>query len=105
MFFLMECRHHPDCDDARDRLRPAHREWVRTGGNGLASVLIGSGLCDDAGGATGNWGVLEAASVADARAFADGDPFATGGVIAEARLTRLADAFQAHRIAERMTAG
>lgn len=104
MFFLMECRHHTGCDALRDRLRPDHREWVKSGGNGLTSVLIGSGLCDEDGRATGNWGVLEAENEENARAFADGDPFATGGVIAETRLTRLADGFQAHRVTERMTA-
>ncbi|GGD20409.1 YciI family protein [Sinisalibacter lacisalsi] len=105
MFFLMECRHHPGKDAERDRLRPSHRDWVGTGGNGLASVLIGSALWDEAGQAIGHWGVLEAATEANARAFAEGDPFAAEGVVAETRLTRLADTFQADRIAERMTQG
>lgn len=103
MFFLMECRHHPGQDAARDAARPAHRDWVRSGGDGRASVLIGSALWDDDGAALGHWGVLEAASEAEARAFAEGDPFAAGGIVAEIRLTRLADTFQAARIAERMT--
>lgn len=103
MFFLMSNRHHSDRDNHRDRLRPEHRDWVQTGGNGLASVLIGSALWDAEGNAIGHWGVLEAATEADARAFAEGDPFAKGGVVAELTLTRLADTFQAERIAERMT--
>lgn len=103
MFFLMECHHHPGKDADRDRHRPAHRDWVRSGGDGLASVLIGSALWDGDGRALGHWGVLEAATEADARAFADGDPFAVSGIVAETRLTRLADTFQATRIAERMT--
>jgi uncharacterized protein len=102
MFFLMQCPHHPNCDATKDQLRPAHRQWVQTGGDGLASVLIGSALWDSAGQATGNFGILEAASESAARAFAEGDPFFKAGVIAEIRLTRLADSFQAHRI-ERMT--
>ncbi|GKY86638.1 YciI family protein [Sinisalibacter aestuarii] len=103
MFFLMENRHHSDRDTDRDRLRPEHRDWVRSGGNGLASVLIGSALWDGDGNAIGHWGVLEAATEADARAFAEGDPFVTGGVVAETEITRLADSFQAARIAERMS--
>jgi hypothetical protein len=103
MFFLMECRHHAGMDAARDRLRPAHRDWVRTGGDGLASVLIGSAQWADDGAAIGHWGILEAETPASARAFAQGDPFATGGVVAQIAVTRLADTFMADRIAPRMT--
>lgn len=101
----MDNRHYPGKDAERDRLRPTHRDWVRSGGNGLASVLIGSALWDDAGHAIGHWGVLEAAGEAQARAFAEGDPFFAEGVVADLTLTRLADTFQADRIAVRMTEG
>lgn len=103
MFFLMDCRHHRGQDAARDRLRPEHRDWVRSGGDGLASVLVGSALWDETGNAIGHWGILEAAGEAEARAFTEGDPFAREGVVASFTLTRLADGFQAQRIAERMT--
>lgn len=103
MFFLMECRHHPGRDADRDRLRPIHRDWVKSGGEGLASVLIGSALWSDDGTALGHWGLLETTTPAAARAFAEGDPFATGGVVADIALTRLADTFMADRIAPRMT--
>ena len=103
MFFLMQNTHHFGQDDARERLRPAHRDWVRSGGGGLASVLIGSALWDRHGEAIGHWGILEATTEVQARAFAEGDPFARGGVVATLSLTRLADGFQAQRIAERMT--
>lgn len=95
--------HHPAQDAARDRLRPAHRDWVKSGGNGLASVLIGSAMWSEDGQAIGHWGVLEAASEAEARAFAEGDPFVTGGVVADIAITRLTDTFQAARIADRMS--
>lgn len=103
MFFLMECRHRPGQDAARDRLRPTHRAWVGEGGGGLASVLIGSALWADDGTALGHWGILEAASQEAARAFAEGDPFATGGVVDTIQITRLADSFLADRINPRMT--
>ena len=103
MFFLMQCQHHDGTDADRDAARPEHRAWVRSGGEGRASVLIGSALWDAAGAAIGHWGVLEAASEAEARAFALGDPFVTTGVVADTRLTRLADTFQAERIPDRMT--
>ncbi|MCB1336703.1 MAG: hypothetical protein KDK10_04315 [Maritimibacter sp.] len=103
MFFLMRCDHHAGKQADRDAARDAHRAWVRSGGDGLASVLIGSALWDDAGTAIGHWGVLEAAGAAEASAFAHGDPFVTAGIVAETRLTRLADTFQAARIPERMS--
>ncbi len=98
MFFLMECTHHGDTDLDRDRLRPAHREWVGSGGKGLARVLVGSAVWNEDGSARGHFGILEAAEERDARAFAEGDPFATGGIVRDIRLVRLADGFQAHRI-------
>ena len=103
MFFLMRCLHHPGKDTDRDAHRAAHRDWVGTGGGGLASVLVGSALWDEAGAGIGNFGILEAADEASARAFAEGDPFARAGIVREIDLTRLADGVQAHRITERMT--
>ena len=100
MFFLMICTHHtgPEIAALRDSLRPAHRDWVASGGNGLAVVLTGAALWDDAGAGVGNFGVLQVESKAAARAFAEGDPFAKGGVVADIQLTRLADTFRAERI-------
>ena len=103
MFFLMHCDHHPDQDAARDRLRPAHRDWNRSGANGRVSVIIGSALWAEDGTPLGHWGLLEADTPDAARAYADGDPFATGGVVARTTLTRLADTFMADRITPRLT--
>ncbi|MEO3999597.1 YciI family protein [Mesorhizobium sp. CAU 1732] len=104
MFFLMRCLHHPGQDDARDRHRPAHRAWVQSGGDGLAVVLIGSALQDDAGASIGNFGILEAQSAIAARDFAEGDPFNREGIVASIEITPLPDTFQANRITEPMTA-
>ena len=98
MFFLMVCHHHDNVQLLRDELRPWHRDWVATGGGGLARVLTGSALWDETGVGVGNFGILAATSEARARAFAEGDPFATGGVVRDVTLTRLADTFQAARI-------
>ena len=102
-FFLMRCIHHPDQDERRNEVRPAHRDWVGSGGGGLASVLIGSAMLEEGGAPLGHFGVLEAKSLADAKAFAEGDPFNTSGIVAEIVLTPLPDTFQAHRITERMS--
>ncbi|AXS42192.1 YciI family protein [Breoghania sp. L-A4] len=103
MYFLMVCKHHDGVADQRDALRPAHRAHVASGGNGLARVLVGSAVTPDDGVTSlGNFGILEAASEADARAFAETDPFARAGLVSDITITRLADTFQAHRI-EAMT--
>jgi hypothetical protein len=99
----MRCLHHAGQDATRDMHRPAHREWVRTGGDGLAVVLIGSAMLDESGGGLGNFGILSAADLAQARAFAEGDPFNRAGIVASIELTALPDSFQAHRISEPMT--
>lgn len=101
-YFLMRCLHHPGVDAKRDEHRPAHRAWVQSGGEGLARVLIGSAILGDEGG-IGNFGVLEAASLAHARAFAEGDPFNREGLVSKIEMTPLPDTFQAHRISDPMT--
>ena len=100
MFFLMICHHNdgPEIGALRDKLRPEHRDWVASGGNGLAVVLTGSALWDKTGAGIGNFGILQAENEAQARAFAEGDPFAKGGVVRDISLTRLADSFRAERI-------
>jgi len=104
MYFLMRCLHHAEQDIVRDAHRPAHREWVKSGGNGLAVVLVGSALLDAVGRILGNFGILEAADPDQARAFAESDPFNQAGIVASIELTALPDTFQAHRISEPMTA-
>lgn len=100
MFFLMICHHHdgPEIAALRDSLRPAHPDWVVSGGDGLAVVLTGAALWDEAGAGIGNFGILRADTETQARAFAEGDPFAKGGVVREITLTRLADSFRAERL-------
>lgn len=103
MFFLMRCLHHPGQNVARDTHRPAHRAWVQSGGEGLASVLIGSALLDEGGAPIGNFGILEAESLEEAKAFAEGDPLHRAGVVQSVELIPLPDTFQAARITDPMT--
>ena len=102
-FFLMRCVHHSGMDEKRDSVRPDHRKWVGSGGNGLASVLIGSAVKDETGANIGNFGILEARSLDDARAFAEGDLFNTAGVVRDIDLAQLPDNFQADRITNPMS--
>ena len=91
-------------DAKRDTHRAEHRDWVKSGGDGLAAVLIGSALVDDDGAAIGNFGILQANDMESARGFAQGDPFARAGIVETIELTPLPDTFQAHRITEPMSA-
>ncbi len=98
MHWLMICRHHPGKDAERAAVRERHRAHVLSGG-GRVRVLIGSALTEDDGAAAlGNFGVIEAASRADVIAFAEADPYAQAGIVAEISVTCLATTFQAHRI-------
>lgn len=102
-YFLMRCTHHPGMQTRRDETRPRHRDWVGSGGRGLVSVLIGSGLQDEAGEAIGNFGILEARDARDARRFAEGDPFTEAGIVARIEITALPEGFQAARIGQPMS--
>ncbi len=102
-FFLLRCLHHEGMDQAREDARPNHRAWVDSGGQGLVCVLLGAALSNDAGDSIGNFGILEAKTEEDAWAFARGDAFAVNGIVSDIQITRLADKFQAHRIAEPMS--
>ncbi len=103
MYFLMVCRHHDGMDEKREAVRSEHKQWVVSGGEGSAVVLIGSATLGADGKANGNFGVLEAKDEASARAFAEGDPYAHAGIVSEIEITPLPDTFQAHRISEPMT--
>jgi len=103
MFVLMRCLHKPGQDAARDEHRPAHRAWVSSGGNGLVSVLIGSAILKENGETAGNFGILEAKTLEDARAFAEGDAFTVAGIVETIELTPLPETFQAHRITDPMS--
>jgi uncharacterized protein YciI len=103
MFILMRCLHKPGQDAARDEHRPAHRAWVGSGGNGLASVLIGSAILAENGETAGNFGILEAKSLEDARSFAEGDAFNLAGIVDTIELTALPETFQAQRITDPMS--
>ncbi|PCI85140.1 MAG: hypothetical protein COB24_13955 [Hyphomicrobiales bacterium] len=103
MYFLMQCSHHPDMDNLRDQHRADHRQWVKSGGGGVAIVLIGSATINDQATSIGNFGILQAESLANATAFAEGDPFNRAGIVSDIEMTRLTDGFQAHRIPEPMS--
>lgn len=98
-YWLMVCRHKPGSAALRDATREAHRAYVASGGDGGARVLTGSAITEDDGEtATGNFGVLEAATRQAATDFAWNDPYALAGIVESVEITALASRFQANRI-------
>jgi hypothetical protein len=65
--------------EARARVRPAHLEQLRAH---APRVRFAGPLRDESGTARGSVIVIEAASLAEVRALAAGDPYATEGVFA-----------------------
>ncbi len=100
-YLLTRCLHHLWMDARRDKTHPEHCKWVQSGCIGLASVLVGSALCDDAGVPIGHSDLPEAESLGDARRFAEGDPFCAAGKICEIDIALLPEGFRADRIAIR----
>jgi uncharacterized protein len=79
MLFALLCTDKPDSLDLRQKLRPAHLDFL----NGLgASLKFAGPFLDDAGNPTGSLVVIEAAARDDAHAIAAADPYAAGGLFA-----------------------
>ena len=77
MVYVIIGRDSPEAKDLRPKLRPAHLDHLGTFDRDGRVVLAGP-LTDG----TGSLIVLEAASVEEARAIADRDPYTVGGVFA-----------------------
>ena len=94
MFWLMICRHNDDATGIRAAAREAHRAHVATGGDGAASVLVGSALVADGGDdPLGNFGIIEAPTREAAMAFAEQDPYNRAGLVATIEVIALAERF------------
>jgi len=76
MLFVLTCEDRPGALPVRMENRPAHLAWVAESGR----VKAGGPFLDEAGGMVGSMLVIEAADLADAKAFAAGDPYAKAGL-------------------------
>ena len=77
MLFVIIGRDSPEAKDLRPKLRPAHLDHLGTFDRD-GRVRLAGPLTDGAGSLI----VLEAASIEEARALADRDPYGIGGVFA-----------------------
>ncbi len=88
MLFVILGRDGPDGKSLRPGLRPAHLDHVRRFVPGGHVVLAGP-LTDGAGSLL----VVDFASIEDARAMADADPYWTGGVFESVEVHPFLDVF------------
>ena len=86
MNFLILARDRPGCEAIRDRLRPQRLEWLRANQHRL---LAAGGQVDDRNRHVhGGLMIVEANSRAEARAFADEDPFTPAGLYETVEVVR-----------------
>lgn len=89
-YYLLTSSHKESSAPEREALHSRHVAWVESGGMGVVSVLAGAPTLTD-NGIAGNFFVLEAKSLADAKAFAEGDPFVVGHCVETSDLRQLAE--------------
>jgi len=84
MLFALICTDKPGSLPIRKANRPEHLSYLES----LGDTLKFAGPFTDEGGETMNGSliVVEAASLADARAIAEGDPFAKAGIFASVEI-------------------
>jgi uncharacterized protein len=83
--FLVLCTDKPGARDLRAATRPAHLAYLE---GRTAHVKLGGPWLDEAdGGPLGSMLVLEAADLAEAKAFVAADPYSEAGLFADVRVT------------------
>jgi uncharacterized protein len=75
MYFAVIARDKPGQAELRNRLRPAHRAWLREPGDHPITVRLGGPLLDSDGAMDGTLLVVEAGSAAAVHAFLAEDPY------------------------------
>ncbi len=94
--FLIISRDKPDMVAVRKAEREAHLAHVKTGGNGLLRVLVGSPLGRET--MNGTWMVVEAEDEAKIQAFNEADPYEIAGLFASREILPIHDVFDPARV-------
>ena len=87
MLFAIYCVDKPNAADLRAELRPPHQDYLKTQ-TGII-VLAGATQKDDGATATGSMFIVNVDGRAQAEAFAEGDPFNSGGLFETVAVTRM----------------
>ena len=75
--FVLTCLDKPGNLELRMKTRPAHLDFIAAN---RAMVRLAGPFLDAEGGMAGSMLIVETESLAQAQAFADGDPYKTAGV-------------------------
>lgn len=78
MLYMFHCTDKPGAADIRASNRAIHLEYLEA--NAARLFAAGPLLSDDGQGMVGSLLIVECADAADARAFADNDPYAKAGL-------------------------
>jgi uncharacterized protein len=85
MHFVIMSEDKPGSSSLRAENRPAHLDYLKAQD---AMVLAAGPFLDEQDGSIGSLFIVEAASEAEARKFAENDPFAKVGLFASTRIRR-----------------
>jgi uncharacterized protein YciI len=94
--FLIISHDNPGMEPVRKQVRADHLAHVKSGGDGILRVLVGSPLGHES--MTGTWMVVEAASEDAVRAFNAGDPYEKAGLFASREILPIHDVFDPARV-------
>lgn len=83
MYFAVFAQDKPDQGDLRNRLRPAHRAWLRDPGQHPIKVHLGGPLLNAKGRMNGTLLVIEAANADQVHAFLAEDPYCANQLFAK----------------------
>ncbi len=86
MLWQINCVDIPNSDAARTKVRAAHGEYLK---NSKKVLLLSGATLSDEGSPIGVLYVIKAGSRAEAQAWADNEPFTSGGVFSSVKLTRM----------------
>ena len=85
MQFVILCQDKPDSLDLRQRVRPEHLDYLHAQGDAL---MAAGPFLDGDERPIGSMLIVDVASEAEAKALADGDPYAKAGLFAATEIRR-----------------
>ena len=91
MPYMIETFDKPDTGELRQRLRPAHLDFLEE--NKKRLLACGAKLLDDGATGTGSLYIVDVETREEAQAFIDGDPFTSGGLFERIVINRWRKAY------------
>lgn len=83
VYFVVMATDRPHSLALREKLRPAHREWLRKHPGHDLVVLHGGPTLDSDGKMNGTVLIIQAQNLQQVRYFVEADPYSAGGLFAD----------------------